>query len=439
MFNYYLKLAWLSVRMTPGLSLLMVLAIAIGIATCLTTLTMYSVISSNPMSHKNDSIFALQLDSWGGATPFTRTENQMPYQITYKDAKAILEADVAEDVVVMMRSGFFMSVPESGVEDAVQRGRITTSDFFKVFDVPFIFGGAWSHEVDLNMQNVVVISEEVNNRYFKGENSVGRTIFLEERPFTISGVVADEWRLLPSLHDLNNGFYDLPPLVYMPFSVMAISEMANWGIIRNWQTDVDIRTYADKLQSETVWLQAWIGVASAQQKAEFESFLTQYITREKQKGRFPHPLKFALNSPQEWLVINKTVGNDTRILLGLSFAFLLVCLVNSVVLLLAKFYKKAPEAGVRRALGATQYSIFIQHLAEACVIAVAGGVLGMVFSWLGLAGVRSLYSEYTYVASLSVVTITAALVLAFISSLASGVLPALQISRTQPSHYLKAQ
>lgn len=439
MLIYYLKLSWISVKKTPVLSSLMIFSIAVGLGACLTTLTLYAVISSNPLAHKNNSIFALQLDSWGGQDVFAKTKNQMPYQLTYQDARAILEADVIENVVLMFRSGFFTSVKDSGVDDTVQRGRVTTNSFFKMFDVPFIYGAAWSDDSDHNLDHAVVISEEFNNQYFKGENSVGRTIFLEEKPFTVSGVVSGNWRLLPSIYDLNSGFYDLPPLVYIPFSIIAEYDMPTWGTLDNWDNGTEIRSYADRLQSETVWIQAWVELASAGEKSKFEAFLTQYIIQEKLKGRFPHPLKFALNSPQEWLDINKTVDNDTRILLGLSFAFLLVCLVNSVVLLLAKFYKKAPEAGVRRALGASQYSIFVQHLSEASIIAIAGGLLGMFFSYMGLAGVRSLYTEYTYVSSMSSMTVLAALVLTFLSALICGIFPAAQISRTQPACYLKTQ
>ncbi len=39
MFSYYLRLAWLSIRQSSGLSLLMVLAIGLGIGAAMTTIT----------------------------------------------------------------------------------------------------------------------------------------------------------------------------------------------------------------------------------------------------------------------------------------------------------------------------------------------------------------------------------------------------------------
>ena len=54
MFRYYLKLGALSIRTNPALSVLMVLAIAIGIGACMTIVTVRHVMSDNPAAHKND-------------------------------------------------------------------------------------------------------------------------------------------------------------------------------------------------------------------------------------------------------------------------------------------------------------------------------------------------------------------------------------------------
>ncbi len=47
MFIYYVDLAWRSIKKTPILSLLMVLAISVGIGITITTLNVYSMMSFN--------------------------------------------------------------------------------------------------------------------------------------------------------------------------------------------------------------------------------------------------------------------------------------------------------------------------------------------------------------------------------------------------------
>jgi hypothetical protein len=79
----------------------------------------------------------------------------------------------------------------------------------------------------------------------------------------------------------------------------------------------------------------------------------------------------------EWLDYNHVVPGDVRLQMWLAFGFLLVCLVNTIGLLLAKFLRRSGEIGVRRALGASRAEIFKQCLVEAGTIGLAGGVLGL--------------------------------------------------------------
>ena len=57
MFGYYLRLALKSFGRNPGITVLMVLAIALGIAVCVMTLTVYHAMSGNPIWWKNDRLY----------------------------------------------------------------------------------------------------------------------------------------------------------------------------------------------------------------------------------------------------------------------------------------------------------------------------------------------------------------------------------------------
>jgi len=63
--------------------------------------------------------------------------------------------------------------------------------------------------------------------------------------------------------------------------------------------------------------------------------------------------------------------------LPLAFAFLAVCLLNTVGLLLAKFMRKSGEIGLRRALGANRGQVRVQFLTESIVLSVLGGTAGV--------------------------------------------------------------
>jgi putative ABC transport system permease protein len=85
-----------------------------------------------------------------------------------------------------------------------------------------------------------------------------------------------------------------------------------------------------------------------------------------------------------WLRNEQVVPDDVRLQAGLAFGFLLICVVNTVGLLLAKCLRRSQEIGVRRALGATRRAIFTQFMVEAGIVGMAGGLLGLVFAELGL-------------------------------------------------------
>ena len=73
MFYYNVKLAIKSMRRNPVMTGLMIAAIAVGIGISMTTLTVYYLMSSNPIPQKSDVLFAVTLDSWNPLRPSTTT------------------------------------------------------------------------------------------------------------------------------------------------------------------------------------------------------------------------------------------------------------------------------------------------------------------------------------------------------------------------------
>ena len=107
MFAYYLRLAWKSLRTNSVLTALMVSAIAVGIGVCMTTLTIYHVMSNNPIPHKSDVLFAVTLDSWDPVQPYDEDQpEQAPWQVTYQDAMALRESDIPTRHVAMYKSAY---------------------------------------------------------------------------------------------------------------------------------------------------------------------------------------------------------------------------------------------------------------------------------------------------------------------------------------------
>jgi putative ABC transport system permease protein len=439
MIAYHLRLTMKSLRRTPVVAALMIGAIALGVGICVTTLTVYRLMSGNPIAHRNDVLYSVTLDAWDPNQPWDEKHPELPPpEVTYRDAMAMLASDIPTRQVAMRKATFVAEpAPGQSTKPFLSLARLTTKDFFAMFDVPFQYGGGWDKSADDGAQSVVVLSRETNRKAFGGENSVGRILRLDGREYRVIGVL-DDWMPSPLFYDLNNGAFNEPEELFLPFSLGTALESQSGGTVNCWSSQ-PINSFADFIGSECVWIQYWVELRSRDQAEAFKTFIDNYAREQKGLGRFQRPLNNHLRHPDEWLKVNEVVANDNRVLVGLSFMFLAVCLLNMIGLLLAKFLGAAPLVGLRRALGASRSTIFRQHIVEVGVIGLGGGVLGIGVAALGLLGVRHLYEKYDALTHMDVPMILIALAIAIASGVLAGLYPTWRVCRVQPAMYLKTQ
>lgn len=436
MLTYNLRLAWMSLKKHPVLSLLMIGAIGLGIGVCMTTLTVYTLMSNNPIPQKSSQLYAVQLDSWDPNEPYAES-GRPPPELAYRDAVALMESTIPKRQAAMFKSGFALQDGDRKLPPYLVLARITYGDFFGLFDVPFLYGGGWDRAADRDGQAIVVLSKATNDKLFGGADSVGKTIRLDDREYRVVGVM-DHWFPVPKFYDPNNGDFDEPEEVYLPWGQLTTHELTSYGNVNGWKPE-KINSFQDFLNSDYLWIQFWAELPDAADKAEYQAFLDQYVLEQKKLGRFPRPLNNRLSDVMKWLEEREVVTEDSKVLLGLSFLFLIVCLLNIVGLLLAKFLGKSSEIALRRAVGATRGQIVQKHLVEVGLIGVLGGALGLLLAWGGLRGVRALYGGYDHLVSLNGELLGVALGLALLSSLAAGLYPAWRAVQLAPAGLLKTQ
>ncbi|ACA88327.1 ABC transporter permease [Shewanella woodyi] len=433
MFFYYLDLAWRSIKKTPLLSLLMVLAISIGIGTTITSLNIYQMANINPAGDRSSQLYEVRLmsqglDSW----------EEINEQITYQDSFNLRKNSIATRQSPMFRTGMAVQTDDDNFVPILEGARVADSDFFGLFSVEFLYGSSWGKQVDIDPAYQVVIREDLNKEVFGGENSVGRTIYLNQKPYQIVGVIK-YWNPSPKYYDVNNGAFNDAERMFVPFSLAPIEEFESWGNNQSWKRE-DIVTYADRLASETHWNQYWVELNTPEQVKEYQLWLSNYIEQQKLIGRFEMPeAKADLSDVATWLKVNNVVPEDNKVLVGLSVLFLIVCLVNMLGLLLAKFLKRAPEVGVRRAIGASRAQIFAQHMVEVGVIGFFGGVIGLLWAWGSLSILSAHFKLEEALTQLGMSMWVLAPGVAIASALIAGLYPAWRICSTNPSVHLKSQ
>ena len=436
MFAHNLFLAWKSLRQNPVLSLLMIGAIGLGIGVCMTTLTVYTLMSNNPIPQKSSVLYAVQLDSWDPNEAWGEP-NQPPSQLNWRDTQALLKSEIPQRQVAMFRSGFAVQEPGNKLPAFLAEARVTTADFFEMFQVPFIYGGGWDASADHDQQHLVVLSKKTNDTVFGGTNSIGKTLKLDDREFRVVGVTED-WNPTPKFYDLNNGSFAKPEELYVPFGLVEPLELKSFGNTNGWKPE-QINSYQDFLNAEEVWIQYWAELPDAKSREAYRAFIDHYVGEQKKLGRYPRPLNNQLTNVVDWMRINEVVTEDSKVLLGLSFLFLAVCLLNIVGLLLSKFLGKSGETALRRALGATHWQILQKNLVEVGLIGLLGGVLGLLLAFAGLQGVKLLYRGYERLVQLNGELLLVAIGIALASSLIAGLYPAWRAARLAPAGLLKTQ
>ncbi|MET1023028.1 MAG: FtsX-like permease family protein, partial [Pseudoxanthomonas sp.] len=100
---------------------------------------------------------------------------------------------------------------------------------------------------------------------------------------------------------------------------------------------------------------------------------------------------------------------------------------------------RSGEIGVRRALGASRRTVFAQYLVESGIVGLSGGALGLLLALLGLAVVRLQPADYASLAHMDAPMLLATFVLALLSSLLAGALPAWRAMQVTPAIQLKSQ
>lgn len=431
MFGYYLNLALRSFKRNPALTALMVLAIAVGIGASMTTLTVLHVLSGDPLPGRSAHIYSPQIDPRDMNS--YRPGVEPPDQVTWIDGMNLLRAKRA-DRQALMTGGIVPVQPSAAnLDPFIAQARYTTADFFPMFEVPFEYGAAWNAQADQNHARVAVISRKLNDKLFGGKNSVGQTIDVDDADLRVVGVL-DAWRPNPHFYDLYQGSYGEYEEVFVPLSTAMDLKLRHSGSIDCWRSSAGSKSLE---QAPCTWLQFWVELDTPAKAAAYKQFLIHYSEEQKALGRFQRPPNVPLRDLMQWLRFEDVVPGDVRLQTWLAFAFLLVCLVNTVGLMLAKFLRRAGELSVRRALGASRRALFAQLLIESGMVGLAGGLGGLLLALLGLWLIRHRPSDYAALAHLDPAMLLTTFVLAIGASLLAGVLPAWRACRIAPALQLK--
>ena len=250
-------------------------------------------------------------------------------------------------------------------------------------------------------------------RFNSDPNIIGKSITLNDLPFTVVGVLPESFRF----------FFNFD--IAVPLALNPHEELA--GTNRSFQSTVA------RLKP---------GVTRDEARLELDALLARYEESRPEKSQ-----RILDNRTQIVSLHDHLLGDTTQpllILLGAVGLIMLIACANVANLLLARAVGRQKELAIRSALGASRLRLVRQMLTECILLAAAGGTAGLLLAWWLTGLLSSLNSTSTFggMARVALITIdlrvlTFTLLASLLTAVMFGLLPSLQLSRPNLNLSLK--
>lgn len=339
-----------------------------------------------------------------------RARGEDEVALSSKEALDVMEqAEGFEDTAGMIP--WYYNVTEGDYPERVVGGRVSANLFPLLGAEPYR-GRTFSPEEQEQLAPVVVLSHAYWERNYAGDESVlGRTLSLEDEPYTIIGILSEDFQM-PGL----------PASIFVPLRLDRSSPTP-----RRVRGVLVPARLADGVTAEKVQT-SLDGIA-----ADFEERFPDLYPADSGFGLHLTPLHEQL------------VGDVRPALFALALAvavLLLIACGNVANLLLAQAAARSREVALRVTLGAQRRDLVRQLLTESVLLAVLGGVVGILLAYWGLRAVTVADLGLGEVprldrASLEPVVVAFALGISLLTGVLFGLVPALAASRPNLQGMLK--
>jgi putative ABC transport system permease protein len=327
---------------SPGFAIVAVVALGLGIGANTAIFSLVDRVLIRPMPYADpDRLVTL----WEDASYINFPRNT-PSVANFEDWKK--QNEVFTDLTGSRdRAG---SLTGDGPPEMVLGGAVTIN-LFDVLGVPPLLGRAFNEEDDRPGVNVIILSYGLwQSRYGGDPGVIGRSILMNDAKTTIIGV--------------------MPPGFTLPKRKTQFLSPAQF-------TPQMLNNRRQHLLSVIARLKPGITLARSQSDmtAIAGRLAQQYPETNRQLGAVVVPLK-------DQIVGN--TGTALLVLLAAAGCVLLIACANVANLLLARTAVREREMAIRTAMGAARGRLIIQMMTESIMLAVAGGVLGLLLARLSM-------------------------------------------------------
>ncbi|MDO3628075.1 ABC transporter permease [Mucilaginibacter sp. BT774] len=300
-------------------------------------------------------------------------------------------------------------------------------EMLDILQLPMVYG---KRQIALKEPLTMIISKRVSDKYFPGENPVGKVMYLNNdktKPYTIGGVM----RNIPETSHLRK--FDF--LLTLKGVEFYQGEQNNWNASNypdyiKLRPGTNIAQFEKKITSDIIknyFLPAMMkgGMKDAEKQAQKLSL---------------HLQKIGDINLYSYDIYDDTPHGDVRFiwLFGAVAGFILViACINFVNLSTAKSANRAKEVGLRKVVGSYRSSLVNQFLAESIVYSVLSFVIGIILAWILLPYFNTLASKSLSMPWHEWWLMPSLIAAAFIVGIVAGLYPAFYLSGFKPVQVLK--
>lgn len=295
----------------------------------------------------------------------------------------------------------------SGLVQSYEEYTIVDPSVVNVFSFSFIAG----HPQDaLSTPNSIVITEEIQAKLFPEGNAVGRTVSFDgQQEFTIGGVVLD----VP-----HNSSLQFDILVSVDYEKQAHTDLP--GYYEAW-----------KAWGSTTYVKVHPGVTTETLTSKISEMIQDRYDQDT-------PARLSAVHISDLHLRFSDAKTGVMVFAAIGLAILVLACTNFVNLSTARYRARAKETGIRKIVGAPRHSLILQYLGESLVLTFIAFVLALALMEILVPYLNSLFQLHLSMGLFKDSRIIAAIggILAF-TVLASGLYPALALSRIDPGPVLK--
>ncbi len=404
-----IRFALRQLRKTPGFTLTAILTLAFGIGATTAIFSIVEGVLLRPLPFPDPDrllIIGNIPEGVGGAIAGPPNVTAPGAQIYSRSTR------VFTSLGVYRQTGFELS----GITDPAQiNASRLTADIFPVLGVSPLMGRTFTEQEDQGSQQLAVISYQMwHSRFHDDPHILGTKILLDRKPYEIIGVMPREFEFPLVPGQLNRSELWVP----MSFSQ---GELVNGAGSWNFRMLGRLKP----------------GVSPAQALED-----SQPAAREIERS-FP-PAMGSLRVISRVEPLTEATVAEARpqvqtLFLAVAVVLFIAC-ANLAGLLLVRVIRNRREISVRLALGSSASAIVRQSIVEALLLSGGGGVLGLITAAVALRiGVSFLPETLPRVSSIGLdwQVVGFAILLAILTGLGCGLIPALAAARTDVNEALK--